>query len=162
MSHQYSYVSLDVDLSRNPGYLLRRIQRLGCNQAEGCFVDQELTFSQWLALRLIMGGIADTAGSLARNMGHDTGAVTRLVDQLEKRHLLTRERQTNDRRVVTLVLTDAGKKAVALLTPRLNDMWVELFSGFSPDEVDTLITLLHRLLLKLEAREEASVSGVPV
>src|SRR5271170_4102638 len=71
------------DCRRSVGYLVRRLHNLMMPRAEAQFADAELTFSQWVVLMSLREGIATTCAELARHMNHDTGATTRLVDQLE-------------------------------------------------------------------------------
>ena len=87
---------------------------------------------------------------MARHMNYDSGATTRLVDHLEKRGLLTRNRSTTDRRVVYLALTEEGRAVTAAMAPRLIDFWNTVLEGFSHAESAMLIELLTRLLSRME------------
>ena len=94
------------------------------------------------------------------------GSLTRLIDQMEKRSLVTRARSDKDRRVVTLALTPRGRSLVEALAPKVMDFWNELLSGFRHDEVDTLINLLTRLVVVAEGKPRKNVrlliSDVPI
>src|SRR5580693_5507711 len=90
------------------GFLVRRAQKLMSQEAEQVFAGRELTLSQWIVLELIDEGLVITPGDAARLLGHNTGATTRLIDQLEGQGLLTRRRESGDRRLVSLVLRKAG------------------------------------------------------
>lgn len=149
-----SFYSLDkFEPERSVGYLIKRAAKHSGAMIEACFAGGELTSSHWIALAMVRHGQADNAAGLARQMGHDSGAVTRLVDQLEARGLLDRKRCPNDRRVVVLALTDAGERQFAAMTPRLLAAWNELLVGFEHCEIETLILLLTRLVAAFEARE---------
>jgi DNA-binding MarR family transcriptional regulator len=89
---------------------------------------------------------------LAHNICHDAGSLTRLIDQLVERKLVTRSRSETDRRVVTLGLTPRGSDLVEALAPRVMNFWNELLSGFTHAEIDTLIDLLTRLVIVTENR----------
>jgi DNA-binding MarR family transcriptional regulator len=133
-------------------------------QMETLFADQELSFSQWTTLVALHSGIT-TAGDLAHNICHDAGSLTRLVDEMVKRGLVTRGRSETDRRVVTLSLTRRGEDLVEKLAPRMMEFWNQLLSGFSHGEVDTLINLLTRLLLVAEGqprRNKLINSDIPI
>lgn len=71
-------------------------------------VPHDLTAMQWQPLYMIAIGRANTAADLARQMQVDTGAVTRMLDRLQAKALVRRERSTADRRIVYLELTDTG------------------------------------------------------
>jgi DNA-binding MarR family transcriptional regulator len=141
---------------RSLGYLIRRLHNLTVPHAEALFADAEFTFSQWVVLMAIRDGIADTCGEIARHMDHDTGATTRLVDQLEERGFLVRRRSTEDRRVVHLEITPAGRALTKSLMPRIVSFWNEVLEGFSTEEASQLISLLTRLMLRLESQPMAT------
>ena len=134
------------------GYLVRRAHNQLMPRAEALFADAELTFSQWVVLMSLRDRTATTCAEIARHMNHDTGATTRLVDQLEKRGLLARTRSTADRRVVHLKLLAPGKAMAKALTPRIVDFWNRVLEDFSREEAATLIKLLTRLDHSLEAQ----------
>jgi DNA-binding MarR family transcriptional regulator len=136
---------------RSLGYLIKRLNNLIVPRAETVFADADFTFSQWVVLMAVRDGIADTCAEIARHMDHDTGATTRLVDQLEKRGYLRRRRSTSDRRVVHLEITPAGKALAKALMPRLIEFWNEVLEDFSTEETLQLISLLTRLMARIEA-----------
>lgn len=144
----------NFEARRSIGYLVRRLHNLIVPRAEALFADADFTFSQWVVLMAVRDGIATTCGGIARHMDHDTGAITRLVDQLEERGLLARRRSTTDRRVVHLEITPAGKALTKSLMPRLIGFWNEVLEGFSPEESAQLIALLTRLLARIEETSE--------
>lgn len=141
---------------RSLGYLIKRLNNLIVPRAEAMFADADFTFSQWVVLVAVRDGIADTCAEIARHMDHDTGATTRLVDQLEERGYLSRRRSTSDRRVVHLEITPAGKALAKSLMPRLIDFWNEVLEGFSSEEAVQLISLLTRLMTRIEAQPLAA------
>jgi len=79
-------------------------------------------------------------------VGCDTGAMTRMLDRLEEKQLVSRERSNDDRRVIHIhptalagdITRQAFPAAVAVLNRHL--------AGFSRDEVETLKSLLRRML----------------
>ncbi|MBX7201304.1 MAG: MarR family transcriptional regulator [Rhodospirillaceae bacterium] len=144
------YDTDSFDGGRSIGYLIRRCHAKMMPQVEARFVDAELTFSQWVVLMSLRDKAAGTCADIARNMNHDTGAVTRLVDQLEKRGLVARTRSTSDRRVVHLKLLPAGKKMAKALIPRIVDFWNGVLADFSRAEAARLIKLLTRLDQRLD------------
>ena len=139
------YRAEGYDCQRSIGFLLRRVTTLTLNQIEAAFAGNDITFSQWVVLMQIGDGVAETAADVVRNTGHDSGALTRLIDQLEQRGLIERHRCTNDRRIAKLRLTEAGQEAAKMLTPIAVKFFNDLLEDFSAHEVDLLISLLTRL-----------------
>ncbi|MBS0473200.1 MAG: MarR family transcriptional regulator [Proteobacteria bacterium] len=141
---------------RSLGYLVRKLHNLVVPRAEALFADAEISFTQWIMLVAVRDGIATTPGEIARHLNHDTGATTRLADQLEKRGLLTRRRCTEDRRVVFLDITAEGKELAELLSPRIVDFWNATLDGtLQPAEAELLVTLMTRLIARLEGEAES-------
>ncbi|HEY8948389.1 MAG TPA: MarR family transcriptional regulator [Rhizomicrobium sp.] len=133
------------------GYLTRRVQNLTTPHAEAIFADQDLSFTQWISLMGLREGVAETSADLARHLNHDAGAVTRMVDELEKRGLLRRERSKEDRRVVKLILTPQGKAVARMHVPPIVDFWNRVTNEFSAAEIKQLLDLMTRLIARLEA-----------
>ena len=90
------------------GYLTKRGHQVARSLIEGRFRHLDISFSQWVSLALIREGLIDTSAGLASHLGHNSGATTRLVDALEERGFLTRERDAADRRIVRLSITPAA------------------------------------------------------
>jgi DNA-binding MarR family transcriptional regulator len=105
-----------------------------------------LTGAQFAVVKNVADGIADTAADLCRTMHYDTGSMTRMLDRLEEKGVLRRERCTEDRRVVYLRLTETGNE----LLPELRSAAVRVISrhlaGFAPAEVDALKQYLERMI----------------
>jgi DNA-binding MarR family transcriptional regulator len=151
-------------MKNSVGYLMRMAINRVLPQMEALFADQELTFSQWTTLVALHDGRITTAGELAHNICHDAGSLTRLIDQMEKRGLVTRQRSEADRRVVTLGLTARGRALVEQMAPKVMQFWNRLLSGFSRGEVDTLIALLTRLVIATEGTTPSKllISQTPI
>jgi DNA-binding MarR family transcriptional regulator len=135
------------------GYLLRRLHRISVSQTEKAFDGSDVTFTQWIALALLSHGLAGTCSTLSRDMGYDTGAMTRLVDQLEERGLVMRGRSESDRRVRKLTVTPEGDEMLHALVGKVVGVWNEILDGVDHDEVSQLIATLTKLVGRAEALE---------
>ena len=140
----------DCSANRSPGRLLRRIDKLMAAHVESRFVARETSFMQWIALKVVRDGAAGNAGELARELAITTGATTRMIDVLERRGLLERDRGAADRRVVRLAVTEAGRAIVAELQRHVVEAWNEVLVDFEQAEVDRMIADLMRLLAAAE------------
>lgn len=127
------------------GYLLKTNHQLMHECADRVFANHDITFMQWLALVKLKEGYAETASDLCRTLSHDNGAITRMLDQLESRGFVERERSQQDRRVVKLRITDTGSAKLAELTPAFIMNLNEALSPFSADEFAELNRLLGKL-----------------
>jgi len=140
----------DCATNRAPGRLMRRIDRLMSAFVESRFESLDISFMQWIALKVIRDGIATNAGELARELAITTGATTRLIDVLEKRDLVERDRGKADRRVVHLAVTAKGAEEVVTLHHHVVEAWDEVLAEFEQDEVDRTVDSLVRLLTAAE------------
>jgi DNA-binding MarR family transcriptional regulator len=140
------YRASHYGMKNSVGYLVKRTANLVLPQLQDMFADKDLTFSQWTVLMALREWRASTSAELARNICHDAGSLTRMLDQLETRGLITRLRSDTDRRVVMLTLTPQGGELVDSVLPRVVDYWNNLLGDFSHVEIKTLIALMTRLV----------------
>jgi DNA-binding MarR family transcriptional regulator len=81
---------------------------------------------------------------------HDSGAMTRLIDQLEERDLIERRRNPQDRRVIELSLTDSGNELIVTLIGIVTEALNVALDDFTRDEVKLFQALLRKLIGRLE------------
>jgi len=105
-----------------------------------------LTNAQWVPLVKLYLGEVGTAAELARVCELDAGAMTRLLDRIEAKGLCSRERSSQDRRVVKLHLTDEGREAAKEIPVVLARIQNACLTGFTHEEWQTLKGYLHRIL----------------
>jgi DNA-binding MarR family transcriptional regulator len=84
------------------------------------------------------------AGAIAEAIGLTAGAITGVVDRLERAGLARRERSREDRRVVTVRLTRAVEKRVAPLFGPMEKAAMEALAGYSDDELALLLEFFRR------------------
>jgi DNA-binding MarR family transcriptional regulator len=97
-----------------------------------------------------------TVAELARWLQVDAGAMTRLLDRLEKKGLCKRVRSTEDRRVVKVELTPEGATAIQQVPAVLAEVMNAHLAGFSKTEWQALKTYLQRMLDTGDALRDAS------
>jgi DNA-binding MarR family transcriptional regulator len=139
----YSDDSFEPD--RSVGYLARRMHQATQLALEPLFAEEGLTGIQWSALVSIWFGRGTTCAELARDLAHDKGAMTRLVDTLEERGWVTRVRDADDRRVINLALTKDGEARTLQCKLRVIGYWNALLADWDPAEAETLIALMQKL-----------------
>jgi len=119
-------------------------------------LDRELlpfgvTGMQFAVLKNLADHTADTAADLSRAMHYDTGSMTRMVDRLEHKGLIRRERSKDDRRVVSLRLTSAGRAALPRLWDTAGAVLERMLEGFLGSEIDDLRSYLSRMIANGQA-----------
>ena len=151
------YTGEDYTVDDSYGYLLRQVQASLLRHIERRVTTLALTAQQWGPLFLMAQGKGDTAAALARALGTDTGAMTRMLDRLEGKGLVRRKRSVGDRRVVHLELTSEGRHAIALVPFAIAEVLNLHLAGFSEREVRQLKRFLRRMIEN--GAQEAPVSG---
>ena len=115
-----------------------------------------VTAAQFKVLIIMAQFGVDTPAELCRNLSLDSGSMTRMLDRLEAKGLLVRERSCSDRRVVNLSLTPRGSEVAAQIPHVLSEVLNDHLRGFSPKEFDQLLDLLRRFIANGEALAEAN------
>ena len=127
--------------------LLRTADSLSL-EAEKLFKEFELTDAQYNVLRILRG--AEPTGLACREIGdrmvsHDPD-ITRLLDRMEKRELIVRQRQTDDRRVIKTRVTPAGLRILRKLDQPIRELHKDQFRHMSAKELKLLAALLESVL----------------
>ena len=101
---------------------------------------------QALVIVLLAEGDAGTAADIGRQLSHDAGAMTRMIDKLEERGLVRRVPREDDRRAADLELTKEGRRLHGEVRRVQVAVLNRMLRGFSRTEVRTLEKLLQRIL----------------
>jgi DNA-binding MarR family transcriptional regulator len=125
---------------------MRRIITLLAQGVDRQLEPTGLSNAQWVPLLKLYLGQASTAAELARQCDLDAGSMTRLLDRLEAKQYCRRVRSSDDRRVVNLELTEAGRAAAKEIPGTLCSVQNALLAGFSTEEWENLKTYLRRML----------------
>ena len=147
----YFYKPNEYTPTESAGFLMRRVLSSILQQADAQLEVHGLTYVQWLPLYKLLLCAETTNAQLAKDLGMDPASVTRALDRIEVKGLLRRERSTSDRRVVHLVLTEAGREVAEKVPPVLVDVFNAHLAGFRPEEFELLMSLLQRMLANGEA-----------
>jgi DNA-binding MarR family transcriptional regulator len=115
--------------------------------------DLGITGAQWVILMRIATGCGSTAAELCRFSRYDTGSMTRMLDRLEEKGLIRRDRSSTDRRVIHLELTAPGRALYKLLPPVAIKVLNAHLQGFTQAELE----LFKGFLRRMQANSEASV-----
>jgi DNA-binding MarR family transcriptional regulator len=106
----------------------------------------EISAAQYMIISVLAKRGVDSATELCKDLSYDGGAMTRMIDRLEAKGLISRRRCPEDRRLVKLELTEAGLAAL----PKLRECSVEVLNhfmrGFSQAEARQLEGYLGRML----------------
>jgi DNA-binding MarR family transcriptional regulator len=158
MSEQH-YHAATYTAKSSVGYLIKRAHAMLMDVLENLFADRGFSFIHYAILTYVRDGIAVNPKDICIQYRHDSGALTRVIDQLEKRGLLERVRRGADRRKVELQLTEEGRRTVESLIPLVVDKLNLALVDFSREEVTEFKRLLVKLNTRLTTTLDSKASG---
>lgn len=147
------------DRSNTALVALRRILRVTELNARKLAHEAELTTSQLLVLQHVSQRGRALPSEVARAVTLKQATVTVVVNKLEDAGLVTRKRDTDDRRRVWIELTDAGKAALENSPDLLQHRFVKGFDNLEDWEQSMIIAALERVSALLDA---GKVDAAPV
>jgi DNA-binding MarR family transcriptional regulator len=118
-----------------------------------------LTAPQQLVLMTIKEHESIIVGDLAQRMSLSQATVSTILDRLEDRGLVTREKAPQDKRRVNLKLTERGTEVVKDAPLPLQNRFVERFSALPEWEQSQITAALQRIAHMMDAD---SIDAAPV
>jgi len=117
-------------------------------QAEQLVKANGLTGAQYNVLRILRGAEPEGLGCSSigeRMISHDPD-MTRLLDRMEKRFLITRQRQKDDRRVVKTRITPEGLTLLKRLDQPIRELHKRQFRHMAAGQLKALIETLDQIV----------------
>ncbi|MFV0476604.1 MAG: MarR family winged helix-turn-helix transcriptional regulator [Parahaliea sp.] len=111
-----------------------------------------LTAPQILLLQTIRDKGQVTIGELANDISLSQATVTSILDRLEKRELVYRERSTTDKRKVHAYLTDAATEVLKSAPTPLQAQFARQFADLHEWEQTMIISALQRIAQMMDAQ----------
>ena len=127
------------------GMLVGRTEQLKNRILDKHLEPQGVTAQQFKVLIMIARFCAETPADLCRMLSLDSGSMTRMLDRLEQKDLLSRERSDADRRQVKLLLTEAGQA----LCDQLPHIGAEAMNEMVGVLEDSELVMLEKILTKI-------------
>jgi DNA-binding MarR family transcriptional regulator len=134
---EMSEISFSVWIGRIKKALRQEFEKLGA--------EHDITVTQFLVLRRLWEGDGILTSVLMKDAVSDGGTITGVLDRLEAKGLIRRERGSRDRRAVRVYLTDAGRDLEAPLTVIRNQINNGALSCLSAEERESFLRMLSRI-----------------
>jgi DNA-binding MarR family transcriptional regulator len=105
----------------------------------------DLTMTQYNVLRILRGAGAEglTCGEISERMVTKESDITRLLDRVESRNFISRERPANNRRIVIARITDEGQDILAALDEPIDELNRSLVGHLGTEKQTNLNDLLE-------------------
>lgn len=118
-------------------------------QAEQLLKPRGLTATQYNVLRILRGAAPQglPCSAIAERMISHDPDMTRLLDRMERHRLISRERQTEDRRVVKTCITPAGLALLKDLDQPVRELHKRQFRHMPAARLKLLAKLLEDVRL---------------
>ena len=101
-----------------------------------------LTKAQMITLRVLSHQDGIVQNNLAFITNRDKTSLTRLIDTMEKKELVSRCHSSDDRRVKQVFITEKGKSVIESAVPVLEEIMKDIQVGLSQQEIDNTVNVL--------------------
>lgn len=130
--------------------LMRATNALGGSLSRSLADEADLTMSQFAVLEALLHLGPMSQGDICGKLLLSGSNITTVIDNLEKRDLVRRQRREDDRRVVEVSLTTKGRQLIDRLFPSHARRITTLFGALSPKQQDELAALCRTLGLSIQ------------
>ncbi len=134
------------DLKSYIGFWLRFVSNHVSQAFARKLLNSGATVAEWVVMREMFGEEELTSAVVAERTGLTRGAVSKLVERLEAKKLLSRRERDDDRRYQDIALTAAGKRLVPTLAALADRNDEEFFAALSEVERSELIRTMKKLV----------------
>ena len=133
------------DLKVHAGFWLRFVSNHVSHAFARKLLTSGVTVAEWVILREMVEAEAMPPSLLAEMTGLTRGAVSKLVDRLVEKKLVSCEGRNDDRRFQNIALTSAGRRLVPALAAIADENDEQFFSALSRSEKRELVMTLKKL-----------------
>jgi DNA-binding MarR family transcriptional regulator len=134
------------DLKKHAGFWLRFVSNHVSHAFARKLLASGVTVAEWVVMREMFDDKETSPGVLAERMGMTRGGVSKLVDRLVKKKLISRRDRSDDRRFQSIALTPAGRRLIPHLADLADQNDEEFFQPLSTRERAALIAAMKKLV----------------
>lgn len=138
--------------------LMDVFRELGAHRPEQLLPDWSLSLSELYALSILAEEAPLSQQDLGAALALEKSSVSRLVQQLEQRGWMLRDRDPNDNRLRLLRLSAEGQRISNVVGQRMHERHAEVFQQLTPEDQAALLqglTALRRALRDTPLRSES-------
>jgi DNA-binding MarR family transcriptional regulator len=139
----------DVLAPHSLGYRLKLLAQLGSRRLQEKLEPYGLTAFHWLVLCCLWQEDGLPTSSIGDKLQQVGGTLTGVIDRMEERGLVRREKDTRDRRIWRIWLTDSGRELQEVLPPLVAEIRERSVEGFSEADRELFSQLIDRAIVNL-------------
>nr|WP_315027473.1 MarR family transcriptional regulator [uncultured Chryseobacterium sp.] len=148
-------MKLSVDIAKLQEALPRKVSNLQSairNRILSDFARDgiHITLEMYLVLRCLWEKDGRNQQEISDILYRDKASLTNLIDNLEKRNLVVRVQNQNDRRNKNIFLTEEGHAIKDRVIPVISNLLSEIENSVSENDLATTIGVLDTLFKKLK------------
>lgn len=107
--------------------------------------NSDITLSEFAYLKEVVNCDGIAQDELIRNLSIDKAAATRIAQSLEKKEIIKRVRNENNKRFFNVFLTDEGHKYADFIKQTLSDFYNVLNNEVSSSDMKTFMTIFKKI-----------------
>jgi DNA-binding MarR family transcriptional regulator len=134
------------DLKKHVGFWLRFVSNHVSHAFARKLLASGVTVAEWVVMREMFDDEETSPGVLAERIGMTRGGVSKLVDRLVAKKLITRRERSDDRRFQSIALTATGRRLIPQLGVVADQNDEEFFQPLSTGERAALIATMKKLV----------------
>jgi DNA-binding MarR family transcriptional regulator len=134
------------DLKKHIGFWLRFVSNHVSHAFARKLLASGVTVAEWVVMREMFDDEETSPGVLAERIGMTRGGVSKLVDRLVSKKLVTRRERNDDRRFQSIALTAGGRRLTPHLATLADQNDEEFFHRLSVGERAALIATMKKLV----------------
>jgi DNA-binding MarR family transcriptional regulator len=134
------------DLKKHVGFWLRFVSNHVSHAFARKLLASGVAVAEWVVMREMFDDEETSPGVLAERIGMTRGGVSKLVDRLVGKKLVTRRDRSDDRRFQSIALTTAGRRLTPQLAALADQNDEEFFQPLSARERSALIASMKKLV----------------
>jgi DNA-binding MarR family transcriptional regulator len=149
------------ELVKSNGFLLARMGVGFKMKAVALFEQEGFEHYDYAVLAILAEGTPETQATIAGALNVDPSRLVAVLDSLEQRGLVGRQRDPHDRRRHVVSITADGKRVLGRLRELTKKLEDEYFAPLDADERQALRALLQRLACHNDPRCASAVEPPP-
>lgn len=129
------------------GYYLERTTRIVKLNYSQAFHQAgiDVTPEQWVMLDNLSKNNGQSQTELANKSFKDAPTTSRILDLLEKKGYIERQRFENDRRRYKIFLTNDGKKIIRKLQPLVNELRLQGWKDLTEEDYQSFLRIINQV-----------------
>lgn len=132
-------------LERSLGHLIHLLNQYKDRELNKHMAPLDITAAQFKVIICLSKGVVNPV-EICRHLSLDGGALTRLLVRLEKKELLIRVKDSQDRRQVIVQLSPQGHELMKQIPQIMHNTFVDMTRNLSDDEVSMLKHLIKKMI----------------